>query len=150
MIVQCSSKPPEPLSWGVEVPFISHLGFELRQWHAGSSEITYEARAEHLNSLGVTHGGACMTLLDVCMARAARGENKDVSIVTVEMKTTFMRPARGKLTGRGTLLHRTESMAFTEASILDSHGRLCAHATGTFRYVRRVPPHSPQPTKGTP
>ena len=148
--MQGAAQPQEPLSWGVEVPFISHLGFELRQWHAGSSEITYEARAEHLNSLGVTHGGVCMTLLDVCMARAARGESKDVGIVTVEMKTTFMRPAKGKLTGRGKLLHRTESMAFTEASILDSHGRLCAHATGTFRYVRRVPPHSPQPTKGTP
>ena len=71
MIVQCTSKPPEPLSWGVEVPFISHLGLELRQWLAGSSEITYEARAEHLNSLGVTRGGACMTLPDVTMARAA-------------------------------------------------------------------------------
>ena len=142
MIVQCTSQQQEPLSWGVEVPFITHLGFELRQWNAGGSEITYEARAEHLNSLGVTHGGACMTLLDVCMARAARGENKDVGIVMVEMKTTFMRPAKGKLTGRGKLLHRTESMAFTEASILDSHGRLCAHATGTFRFVRRPIPRN--------
>ena len=150
MNVQGTSQPQKSLNWGVEVPFISHLGFELRQWDAGSSEISYEARAEHLNSLGVTHGGACMTLLDVCMARAARGENKDVSIVTVEMKTTFMRPAKGRLTGRGKLLHRTESMAFTEASILDSHGRLCAHATGTFRYVRRAPSHSPQLTGGTP
>ena len=142
MIVQGTSQPREPLSWGVEVPFISHLGFELRQWDAGGSEITCEARAEHLNSLGVTHGGVCMTLLDVCMARAARGESKDVGIVTVEMKTTFMRPAKGKLTGRGKLLHHTESMAFTEASILDSHGRLCAHAIGTFRFVRRPIPRN--------
>ena len=128
------------LGWGIEVPFITHLGFELRQWDGQGSEIVYEARPEHLNSLGITHGGACMTLLDVAMARAARGDNKDVSIVTVEMKTSFMRPAKGLLTARGKLLHRTESMAFTEASILDAHGRLCAHATGTFRYVRRVPP----------
>lgn len=136
--MQRTADAPEPLGWGVDVPFISHLGFELRQWDGDGSEIGYEARAEHLNSLGVTHGGACMTLLDVCMARAARGDNKDVSIVTVEMKTTFMRPAKGKLTGRGKLLHRTETMAFTEASIVDAHGRLCAHATGTFRYVRRT------------
>ena len=45
MIVQGTSQPHEPLNWGVEVPFISHLGFELRQWDAGGSEITYEARA---------------------------------------------------------------------------------------------------------
>ena len=138
MNVQGKPQAQEPSIWGIEVPFINHLGFELRQWDEGGSEIAYEARPEHLNTLGVTHGGACMTLLDVCMARAARGENKDVSIVTVEMKTTFMRPAKGRLTGRGKLLHRTESMAFTEASIVDAHGRLCAHATGTFRYVRRA------------
>lgn len=139
-------EPTEPLDWGVQVPFITHLGFELRQWDAHGAEIVYEARAEHLNSLGMTHGGACMTLLDVSMARAARGEYKDVGIVTVEMKTTFMRPAKGKLTARGRLLHRTETMAFTEASIVDSHGQLCAHATGTFRYVRRKGAAPGQPT----
>ena len=65
------AQPQEPLGWGVDVPFVRHLGSELRQWDAAACEIAYEARAEHLNSLGVTHGGACMTLLDVTMARAA-------------------------------------------------------------------------------
>ena len=129
------------MSWGVEVPFITHLGFVLRKYDSGMSEITFEARPEHLNSHGVTHGGACMTLLDVAMARAARSFDHAVSVVTVEMKTTFMRPAKGPLTARGRLLHRTQAMAFTEASVLDDHGRLCAQATGTFRYVRRAPAH---------
>ena len=127
------------MSWGVEVPFITHLGFVLRKYDSGLSEITFDARPEHLNSLGVTHGGACMTLLDVAMARAARSFDHAVSVVTVEMKTTFMRPAKGPLTARGRLLHRTPAMGFTEASIFDHHDRLCAHATGTFRYVRRTP-----------
>ena len=131
-------EPGPPLDWGVEVPFITHLGFVLRKYDSGLSEISFEARPEHLNSLGVTHGGACMTLLDVAMARAARSNDHGASVVTVEMKTTFMRPAKGPLTAHGRLLHQTQAMAFTEASVFDDSQRLCAHATGTFRYVRRT------------
>jgi len=35
-------------------------------------------------------------------------------------------------------LQRTATMAFTEGSIVDSDGQLCAHATGTFKYVKRL------------
>jgi len=50
-----------------------------------------------------------------------------------------MQPARGKLSGKGRLMHRTATMAFTEATIFDSEGRACAHSTGTFKYVKRLP-----------
>jgi acyl-coenzyme A thioesterase PaaI-like protein len=39
------------------------------------------------------------------------------------------------LTGQGLLQHRTKSMAFTEARVYDAQGKLCAMATGTFKYV---------------
>ncbi len=81
-----------------------------------------------------------MTLLDVAMATAARSVQNDMGVVTIEMKTSFMQPARpGKLSGKGHLMHRTATMAFTEATIFDEQGRACAHATGTFKYVRRLP-----------
>jgi uncharacterized protein (TIGR00369 family) len=127
------------MQFGVEIPFVHHLGFELVMFEDGQSEIAYEAKPEHLNSFSVTHGGACMTLLDVTMAAAARSVDKNMGVVTIEMKTTFMQPARGKLAGRGRLMHRTATMAFTEATIFDSDGRACAHATGTFKYVKRLP-----------
>jgi uncharacterized protein (TIGR00369 family) len=59
--------------------------------------------------------------------------------VTVEMKTSFMRPAEGRLVARGKLLHRSTTMAFCEASVIDDEGHLCAHATGTFKYLRKLP-----------
>jgi uncharacterized protein (TIGR00369 family) len=127
------------MQFGVEIPFVHHLGFELVMFEDGQSEIAYEAKPEHLNSFSVTHGGACMTLLDVTMAAAARSVDKNMGVVTIEMKTTFMQPARGKLAGRGRLMHRTATMAFTEATIFDSDGCACAHATGTFKYVKRLP-----------
>jgi len=125
--------------FGVKIPFVEHLGFSLEKFEDGQSEIVYEAKPEHLNSFGVTHGGACMTLLDVAMAAAARSAQSDMGVVTIEMKTSFMQPARGKLTGKGRLMHRTATMAFTEATIYDVGNKPCAHATGTFKYVPRLP-----------
>jgi acyl-coenzyme A thioesterase PaaI-like protein len=54
-----------------------------------------------------------------------------------------MRPAKAsgseKLVAKGHLMHRTRSMAFTEGHVFDADGQLCAHATGTFKYVSRRP-----------
>jgi uncharacterized protein (TIGR00369 family) len=127
------------MQFGVPIPFVNLLGFDLVQFEGGHSEIHYEVRPEHENSFGVAHGGACMTLLDVTMATAARSIQQDMGVVTIEMKTMFMQPARGRLSGKGRLMHRTATMAFTEATIYDSQGKACAHATGTFKYVKRLP-----------
>jgi uncharacterized protein (TIGR00369 family) len=127
------------MNFGVNIPFVHHLGFVLVLFEGGQSDIHFEPRPEHLNSFGITHGGVCMTLLDVSMAAAARSVDKAMGVVTIEMKTTFMQAARGKLSGRGRLMHRTATMAFTEGTIYDDQGRGCAHATGTFKYVSRLP-----------
>ncbi|MDB5886043.1 MAG: hypothetical protein JWR74_2214 [Polaromonas sp.] len=128
------------MSFGADIPFVHHLGFTLELFENGESAIGYTPRPEHLNSFAVTHGGACMTLLDVTMAVAARSVQKDMGVVTIEMKTSFMRPAPGNgspLTAKGRLVHRTATLAFTEATLFDAQGRVCSHATGTFKYVRR-------------
>jgi uncharacterized protein (TIGR00369 family) len=135
------------IPFGAHIPFVHHLGFTLEKFEGGESELLYAPRAEHHNSFDVTHGGAVMTLLDVVMATAARSVEQDMGVVTIEMKTSFMRPAKvapgEKLVGRGLLQHRTRSMAFTEGRIYDSAGQLCAMATGTFKYVARRVAQSP-------
>ncbi|HWH81236.1 MAG TPA: PaaI family thioesterase [Burkholderiaceae bacterium] len=127
------------LAFGAHIPFVEELGFTLERFDGGESELHYTARAEHLNSFNVTHGGACMTLLDVTMAAAARSVQPEMGVVTIEMKTSFMQPAVGPLVCKGRLMHRTATMAFTEATIHDAKGRACSHATGTFKYVKRLP-----------
>nr|WP_229722958.1 PaaI family thioesterase [Xylophilus rhododendri] len=114
----------------------------------GRAELRFSPKPEHLNSFGVVHGGALMTLLDISMAGAARSDQPQSGVVTIEMKTTFMRPSRGPIVGRGRLMHRTLSMAFVEATVEDAQGHVCCHATGTFKYVPRpvVPAGAPTPT----
>ncbi len=128
-----------PIPFGNSVPFIEHLGMRLMRWEEGASGIEFDPKPEHLNSLGVTHGGALMTLLDVTLARACRSPSDEVQVVTIELKTNFMRAAAGPLRGEGRLLHRTATLAFAEGTVYDAAGKACAHATGTFKYVGKLP-----------
>ncbi len=123
------------------IPFVQHLGFELLRVEPGIGEIAIDLREEHTNSLGMAHGGLLMTLMDVAMAHAARspleaGGEVLQTVVTIEMKTSFMRPGMGRLVGTGRRMHRTVSMAFCEASVVDARGHLVGHSTGTFKYLR--------------
>jgi len=130
------------LSFGAEIPFVKHLGMVLTVFEGGRSEVQLPHKPELLNSFAVTHGGVQMTLLDVTMASAARSVCPEMGVVTIEMKTSFMRPAlpsdKGPLVAKGELLHRTATMAFTQATIYDARGHVCAHATGTFKYMKRL------------
>jgi uncharacterized protein (TIGR00369 family) len=132
------------MEFPVHNPFVQALGFELLRFAAGEAELRLEPQALHLNSFQVVHGGVSMTLLDVVMAHAARSLHLDQAgggpgVVTVEMKTAFMRPAEGVLRATGRVLHASSTMAFTEGSVWLADGKLCAHATGTFKYVRKLP-----------
>lgn len=132
------------LKFPVHIPFVEQLGFELISAGGGESELGVDLTAAHMNSWAVAHGGVVMTLLDVAMAIAARspqktGDGYGPGVVTIEMKTSFMRPGEGRLRGLGKLLHRTATMAFCEGSVVDDAGRLCAHSTGTFKFLKALP-----------
>ena len=132
------------MKFRIEIPFVDLLGFELLRFEQGEAEIALQLRDELSNSWGVAHGGVTMTLLDVAMAQAARSPGEDgvaerTGVVTVEMKTSFMRPGLGRIVATGKRLHRTVSMAFCEASVVDAEGQLIAHATGTFKFLKGLP-----------
>jgi acyl-coenzyme A thioesterase PaaI-like protein len=85
-----------------------------------------------------------MTLLDVAMAHAARspltlGGEHQPSVVTLEMKSTFVRPGQGRLVAEGRRLHRSATLAFCEAWVRDTAGVLVSHGTGTFKYMKALP-----------
>src|SRR5512145_1796819 len=93
------------------IPFVEELGLELHRFEGGHAEVQVDLENAHLNSWDVAHGGVLMTMLDVAMAHAARSVNgsepgQGPGLVTVEMKTSFMRPAEGRLVAKATLLHR--------------------------------------------
>jgi len=126
-------------NFGATIPFVQLLGFVLTHFEGGHSAISFEPRPEHLNSFGVAHGGVVMTLLDVGMVTALRSLAPGMGGVTIEMKTSFLRGATGALRCEGSIKHRTNSLCFTEATVYDSEGQACAHATGTLKLVKPRP-----------
>ncbi len=139
----------ERLQFPLHIPFVEELGLELWGFGGGHAELRVDLDRCHLNSWEVAHGGVLMTMLDVAMAHAARSTGHAAAghapselgpgVVTIEMKTSFMRAAEGRLRALGQLLHRTTTLAFCEGRVLDDDGQLCAHATATFKYLRALP-----------
>lgn len=132
------------IPFAVRIPFIEQIGCELQRFADGEAEITLDIDEVHTNSFGVAHGGLLMTLLDVAMAHAARSltlsqPGGGPGLVTIEMKTTFMRPGLGRLSAQGSVMHSTASLAFCEGKVIDHRGKVCAHATATFKYLKALP-----------
>ncbi len=129
----------------VHIPFVAQLGCELQRFEDGQAELTLLLNEDaHTNSFGVAHGGVIMTLLDVAMAHAARSRNLHLpdggpGLVTLEMKTSFMRPGLGLLRAQGSVLHATPKLSFCEGRVLNEQGDLCAHATAMFKFLRALP-----------
>lgn len=115
-------------------PFIEALGPELVAAAGGRSEVRLHLEERHENSLGVAHGGVVMALLDVAMVLAAKSSDPGGrGVVTVDMQTSFLRPAKGEIRAFGWCEHYSSTMAFCRAELRDSHDRLLAQAMGTFK-----------------
>jgi acyl-CoA thioesterase len=121
----------------LNVPFIKELGVEFVSAGEGRSVVALNLEPWHLNSWSVAHGGVIMSLLDVAMAVAGRSlEAHAGGGVTVEMKTSFLQPAKegSRLIVSGRAFHRSSTMAFCEGEVRDGEDRLIAKAMGTFKY----------------
>lgn len=126
------------------IPFIESLGTQLIEMADGRALATMTPRAEHMNSWSVVHGGVLMSLLDFVMAMAGRCAYDDRSVaganaggnLTVELKTSFVRPAQGVLTIKAHCIHAGRSLNFCEGEILDAEGLTVARASGTFKLWR--------------
>ena len=127
----------------VAIPFIRALGIHLTAFGDGRAELRLDLEDWHLNSFSMAHGGAIMTMLDIGLAMAGRASPRDddddtKGLVTIELKTTFMQPAYGKvLRALAQCTHRTASLAFCEGEIRDENDKVVAKASGTFKYMKQ-------------
>ena len=97
-------------------------------------EVAFDADPALLaNPMKQVQGGYLCAMLDECMSVACMVASKMTAVApTVEMKTSFFRPAGfGPLKGIGRVARWGKTIAFTEGELYDSEGRLVAKATGT-------------------
>ncbi|MFT3760871.1 PaaI family thioesterase [Thauera sp.] len=120
-------------------PFLDLLGAVDDGVGPGWARVALDARPELTNMHGKVHGGVLMALLDTTMARAAMArQGFRLSVVSIGVTTSFLRPGSGRLLVEGRAIGGGRSTCFCEAEIRDAEGHIVAKGVGTFRY--RKPP----------
>ncbi|MBC9031867.1 PaaI family thioesterase [Sphingomonas sp. JC676] len=115
------------------------LGISLVEVEEGRAVFEGDPDARSLNPMDTIHGGYTATLLDSACgiathSRLAAGQ----TYTTLELKIAYhraMTPATGKVRAVGTVLSFGRRVAFAEAKLTDSKGRLIASATSTLLVI---------------
>jgi len=100
--------------------YLSHyLGFEMIEGAEGRCQIELTLRNDHMQNLGIAHGGTLATIADTAMGFAASSlQAKDSHVVTGEMKISFLNPAMGtRLKAKGWCLKSGRRVVFTEGEV---------------------------------
>lgn len=118
----------------IKQPFDEFLGFEYRWLNDGELELTLKIKELFVNSMGVIHGGIISTLADVAMSNLMPANEGGVQeIVTVDLKTSFLRPAKGEfLRGKARVVKNGRKLLFAECEVYNDRGDLVAVANGIF------------------
>jgi uncharacterized protein (TIGR00369 family) len=123
--------------FGISIPFGEFLGIEALEEKRGEVRTALDIKPEYMNSWGVAHGGAVMTLLDLTLGMAARSlDPQSKGSITIEMKTNFIAAARGRIEGSARAMQSGKSLVFCEGEARDAQGNVVAKATGTFKIYR--------------
>jgi uncharacterized protein (TIGR00369 family) len=128
------------LVFGAEIPFVDHCAIEEIGLFEGRTRLRMTLGPEHMNNIGIAHGGAICTLLDVAMGTAGR-THAGRPVMTLDMQVAFLAPGRsGVLTAEGRVVRGGRSILFCEAEIRDEAGELVAKSSGVFKPVNQSPP----------
>jgi len=114
--------------------FHSWAGIEVVEARSGSVTVSMTVTDRHVNLQGLVHGGMLAILADTACGLSIRSALEPGRLhVTADLDIHFLAPAKpGMLIGRGKAIKVGRSLAFAEASIEDSEGRLLAKAQSRF------------------
>lgn len=115
-------------------------GFDVQSWDPVRKELTaaITVRREfcHTNAT-IAQGGFVTAWLDASMAHAVMYDSdQQLNIASLEIKVSFLErvgPGPGRVVGR--IIRRGSRVAFLEADLYRSDGRLAAQATSTGMLV---------------
>lgn len=123
-----------------EAQFVRLLGIELIASGDGWCETRIKATSALQQQHGFVHAGAVMTLADhTCGGAAVSTVPVENDVVTVENKTSFLRPASGQiLICRAEVLRSGKNLIFAEAAVsVEREGRrvLVAKSSSTLAII---------------
>jgi uncharacterized protein (TIGR00369 family) len=116
----------------------SLIGYRTKAWRESYGEVELVIGPQHLNSVGIVHGGVYMSLLDVALGHAVAYCTVPGNFrfsTTVTLTTSFLRGAKaGILTATGRIDGEQGRLATGTGEVRDEAGELCAVAQASFLY----------------
>ena len=118
--------------------FRDHIGYRTKAWRDGYGEVELVVGPQHLNSVGIVHGGVYMSMLDVALGHAVSFCTVPGNFrfsTTVSLTTSFLKGAKsGVLTAVGRIDGIQGRLATGTGEVRDEAGDLCAVAQASFLY----------------
>ena len=116
-------------------PIARLLAFDLIEVEHGRAVFAGTPTQDHYNPIGSVHGGYAATLLDSCMGCAVQSTlPQGTGYTTLEFKVSLVRAitlTTGEVKAEGKILTTGRRIATAEGRLVDSGGKLLAHATTT-------------------
>jgi uncharacterized protein (TIGR00369 family) len=116
-------------------PIAELLGFRLAKVEKGFAVFEFEPAEFHYNPIGVVHGAMAGMLLDSTMGCSVQSTlPAGMAYTTLEFKVNLVRPVTlktGLMRAEGRLIHAGARVATAEGKLIDTAGKIYAHATTT-------------------
>jgi uncharacterized protein (TIGR00369 family) len=120
----------------IQPPIGETLEFALVELERGRVVFEGSPSPKVFNPIGSVHGGYAATLLDsACGCAVHSSLPAGQGYTTLELKVAYHRALSeksGPVRAEGKLVSLGRRVAFSEARLVDSEGRLCASATSTL------------------
>jgi len=118
--------------------FWAHLGVEVADAREGWVRLSVRVRDDICNAPGApVHGGVYSALVDMAVGGALstmhEGSTGGVGQTTLDLNVSFIAGTReGEIFAEGRIIRRGRTIAFGEATISDSGGKLLAVGRATY------------------
>jgi uncharacterized protein (TIGR00369 family) len=126
------------LSEAAKHTFWDHLGARVEAFTSGGVVVSLAIQQQHLNLIGIVHGGVYASLIDSAMGLVAMAAKPNDTVVTTNLNMSYLAPVeKGTLKVTAEIVHSTRRMITTQGYAYNEVGELCAMGTGTFRIMDR-------------
>lgn len=114
--------------------FDEFLGCQYERLSDTNVKVTMPIKPLFLNTIGVVHGGIISTLADIAMGNTSKAiSHNEQSVVTVDLKTSFLKGAAGKfLVADAHLIKKGHTLNHVDCYIYDENDVLVAKSSGIF------------------
>ena len=123
------------------IPIGETLGFRLVEVAHGRVVVAGNPDTRSYNLIGTVHGGWAAAVLDSALALAALSTlEPDQGFTTVDIRINYLRPLTaetGEVRAEGRVLQAGRRLAYCEAKLTDTAGKLICHGTGSCLILPR-------------